>query len=69
VPIYGLQTLAAVGLALLLRLNKPLILASHFHQQSAVAAADRGCLAGVGRLSAPWIVPALASGIAFRLLN
>lgn len=30
VPIYGLQTLAAVGVALLLRLNKPLILAATF---------------------------------------
>jgi uncharacterized protein (DUF2062 family)/2-polyprenyl-3-methyl-5-hydroxy-6-metoxy-1,4-benzoquinol methylase len=30
VPIYGLQTLAAVGLALLFRLDKPLILASTF---------------------------------------
>jgi len=30
VPIYGFQTLAAVGLALIFRLNKPLILASTF---------------------------------------
>lgn len=30
VPIYGLQTLAAVGLAVLLRLNKPLTLAATF---------------------------------------
>jgi uncharacterized protein (DUF2062 family) len=30
VPIYGLQTLAAIGLALLLRLNKPLTLAATF---------------------------------------
>ncbi|MFZ1083336.1 MAG: DUF2062 domain-containing protein [Terracidiphilus sp.] len=30
VPIYGLQTLAALGLAFLLRLNKPLILAATF---------------------------------------
>jgi len=30
VPIYGLQTLAAVGLALIFRLNKPLTLASTF---------------------------------------
>jgi uncharacterized protein (DUF2062 family) len=30
VPIYGLQTLAAVGVALLFRLNKPLILAATF---------------------------------------
>jgi uncharacterized protein (DUF2062 family) len=30
IPIYGLQTLAAVGVALLLRLNKPLILAATF---------------------------------------
>jgi uncharacterized protein (DUF2062 family)/trans-aconitate methyltransferase len=30
VPIYGFQTLAAIGLALLFRLNKPLILASTF---------------------------------------
>ena len=30
VPIYGLQTLAAVGLALLFRLNKPLTLAATF---------------------------------------
>jgi uncharacterized protein (DUF2062 family) len=30
VPIYGLQTLAAVGLALLFKLNKPLTLASTF---------------------------------------
>jgi uncharacterized protein (DUF2062 family) len=30
VPIYGLQTLAALGVAILLRLNKPLILASTF---------------------------------------
>ena len=30
VPIYGLQTLAALGLAIVLRLNKPLILAATF---------------------------------------
>jgi uncharacterized protein (DUF2062 family) len=30
VPIYGLQTLAALGMAFLLRLNKPLTLASTF---------------------------------------
>ena len=30
VPIYGFQTLAAIGLALIFRLNKPLILASTF---------------------------------------
>lgn len=30
VPIYGLQTLVAIGLAILLRLNKPLILAATF---------------------------------------
>jgi uncharacterized protein (DUF2062 family)/2-polyprenyl-3-methyl-5-hydroxy-6-metoxy-1,4-benzoquinol methylase len=30
VPIYGLQTLAAIGVALLLRLNKPLTLAATF---------------------------------------
>jgi len=30
VPIYGLQTLAAIGVALLFRLNKPLTLASTF---------------------------------------
>ncbi len=30
VPIYGFQTLAAVGLALLFRLNKPLTVASTF---------------------------------------
>ena len=29
-PIYGLQTLVAIGLAVLLRLNKPLTLASTF---------------------------------------
>ncbi len=30
VPIYGLQTLAAVGVALLFRLNKPLTVAATF---------------------------------------
>jgi uncharacterized protein (DUF2062 family)/SAM-dependent methyltransferase len=49
VPIYGFQTIAAVGLALLFRLNKPLIVAATFINNPllqpliVVASVDLGC--------------------------
>lgn len=54
VPIYGLQTLAAVGVALLFRLNKPLTIAGTFVNNPVlqplivVSSVELGCLLRVG---------------------
>lgn len=54
VPIYGLQTLAALGVALLFRLNKPLTVAGTFINNPLlqpliiVASVELGCLLRVG---------------------
>ena len=53
-PIYGLQTLAAVGVALLFRLNKPLTIAGTFVNNPmlqpliVVSSVELGCLLRVG---------------------
>jgi uncharacterized protein (DUF2062 family)/trans-aconitate methyltransferase len=54
VPIYGFQTLAAIGLALLLRLNKPLTIAATFINNplflppTIFASVELGCLLRLG---------------------
>src|SRR5579863_6973483 len=54
VPIYGLQTLAAVGVALLLKLNKPLTVAGTFINNPLLqpfiifSSVELGCLLRVG---------------------
>jgi uncharacterized protein (DUF2062 family)/SAM-dependent methyltransferase len=54
VPIYGFQTLAAIGLALLLRLNKPLTIAATFINNplllppTILASVELGCLLRLG---------------------
>lgn len=59
VPIYGLQTLVALGLAVLFRLNKPLTFASTFINNPlfqpllVVSSIEAGCLLRTGRLQ-PW---------------
>jgi uncharacterized protein (DUF2062 family)/SAM-dependent methyltransferase len=66
VPIYGFQTLAAVGLALLFRLNKPLTLASTFINNPllqpvlVVSSVELGRIL-LGRPLLPWNSSALAS--------
>jgi uncharacterized protein (DUF2062 family)/2-polyprenyl-3-methyl-5-hydroxy-6-metoxy-1,4-benzoquinol methylase len=63
VPIYGLQTLAALGLAILLRLNKPLILAATFINNPLLlpfligSSLETGCFMRTGKWQ-PWQVSA-----------
>ena len=66
VPIYGLQTLAAIGVALLLRLNKPLILAATFVNNPLLLPPTVAAAVELGGFCATWIVSSLASGGALR---
>lgn len=67
VPIYGFQTLAAVGVALLFRLNKPLTVAATFINNPllqpliVVASVDLGCLLR-GSPFPPWNASSLTAG-------
>jgi uncharacterized protein (DUF2062 family) len=64
VPIYGLQTIVALGLALLFRLNKPLTLASTFINNplfllpTIASSVELGCFLRSGRFQ-PWNLAAL----------
>jgi uncharacterized protein (DUF2062 family)/SAM-dependent methyltransferase len=66
VPIYGLQTVAAVGVALLFRLNKPLTVAATFINNPllqpliVVASVDLGCLLR-GSPFPPWNASSLTA--------
>jgi uncharacterized protein (DUF2062 family) len=65
VPIYGLQTLAAIGVAFLLRLNKPLTLASTFINNPllqpllVIGSVELGGFLRTGSLH-PWHLPPLS---------
>lgn len=67
VPIYGLQTLAAIGVALLLRLNKPLTLAATFVNNplllppTVAASVELGSFVCHGSFR-PWHLTALSGG-------
>jgi uncharacterized protein (DUF2062 family)/SAM-dependent methyltransferase len=67
VPIYGFQTLAAVGLALLLRLNKPLTVAATFVNNPLLqpvivfSSVELGCLLRLGSFQ-PLTLSDLAAG-------
>lgn len=64
VPIYGLQTVAALGLAILFRLNKPLTLASTFINNPilqpfiVISSVELGCFIRTGSFQ-PWKLSAV----------
>lgn len=66
VPIYGLQTLAAIGLAMLFKLNMPLTLASTFINNplflppTVAASVELGTLLRTGSFQ-PWSISALSA--------